>query len=311
MQGIELSRRYYEEYGREMIHSSFPEYEGRIAAGIAGPGSDCFGFDDEVSTDHDSGAGFCLWLTDEDYEKTGFALSRAYAALPGEIDGVKKAAVSPYGKGHFGVMKIPDFFLPLTGCAGAPASDEQWLYTPDFALAAAVNGEIFRDDLKEFTKIREEIKNGMPCDVRLKKIAARVIGMAQSGQYNYARCLAHGEKGAAALAKAEFAKNCISLVYLLNNSYAPYYKWALRGMKTLPVFGEIADEIEDLLCSETNAAGAQVIENICSRFAAYFRQEGLSVCRDDFLEMHAYEIQNKIKSPKIRNLHIMEPPLQM
>ena len=34
MQGIEICRRYYENYGGEMIHNLFPEYENRIAAGI-------------------------------------------------------------------------------------------------------------------------------------------------------------------------------------------------------------------------------------------------------------------------------------
>lgn len=31
----------------------------------------------------------------------------------------------------------------------------------------------------------------MPEDVRRKKLAARLIFMAQSGQYNYSRCLGH------------------------------------------------------------------------------------------------------------------------
>ncbi len=310
MKGTEISRKYYETFGREMIHSSFPELEGRIAAGIAGPGSDCFGYDDEISRDHDSGAGFCLWLTDEDYDRAGFALARAYGSLPDEMDGIAKAPVNPYGKNHFGVMKISDFFRPLTGSAGAPESDGQWLYTPEFTLAAAVNGEVFRDDLGVFTGIREKIKSGMPADVRLKKIAARAIGMAQSGQYNFSRCISHGERGAASLAKTEFAKNCISLVYLLNGSFAPFYKWALRGMKSLDLLSDTAEALEELLCSETHAAQSAVIEDIAGEFADYFRQSGLSVCRDDFLEMHAYEIQNKIKNPDIRNMHIMEPGLQ-
>ena len=77
MQGLELSRRYYEEFGINMIKEQFPEYENRIAVGLAGAGSDCFGFDDEISRDHDFGAGFCLWLTEEDNELFGFELARA------------------------------------------------------------------------------------------------------------------------------------------------------------------------------------------------------------------------------------------
>ena len=53
MKGLELAKAYYEEYGRPMIREKFPDYEGRIAVGLAGEGSECFGYDDEISRDHD------------------------------------------------------------------------------------------------------------------------------------------------------------------------------------------------------------------------------------------------------------------
>ena len=62
--GLELCEAFYEEYGRPMILQKFPEYEKMIAAGLVGEGSECFGFDDQTSRDHDFGPGFCLWLTD-------------------------------------------------------------------------------------------------------------------------------------------------------------------------------------------------------------------------------------------------------
>ena len=80
--GIRLAREYYEEYGREMIERDFPAYAGRIAVGLAGGGSDCFGYDDEASRDHDWGPDFCLWLTDETYDEIGEALQQAYEQLP-------------------------------------------------------------------------------------------------------------------------------------------------------------------------------------------------------------------------------------
>ena len=48
MKGLEEARRYYEDFGREMLHERFPDFEERIAVGLAGRGSECFGFDDEV-----------------------------------------------------------------------------------------------------------------------------------------------------------------------------------------------------------------------------------------------------------------------
>ena len=78
---IEKSHRFYVNQVAPMIHEKFPEYEERIAVGIAGEGSDCFGFDDFISRDHDYGTGVCLWVTDEDFKAIGYHLSIAYNEL--------------------------------------------------------------------------------------------------------------------------------------------------------------------------------------------------------------------------------------
>ena len=86
MQGIELCRGFYEAYGAPMLHEQFPQYEEIIAVGLVGAGSECFGYDDEVSRDHDFEPAFCLFLPDEEVidRRTAFLLERAYAKLPKE-----------------------------------------------------------------------------------------------------------------------------------------------------------------------------------------------------------------------------------
>ena len=124
-----------------------------------------------------------------------------------ELVGVDETEHSALGSSGTGVMRISDFYRRTIGSADAPHAWQDWLYTPSTAFAEAVNGEVFRDDLGQFSRIRNESANGMPEDVRRKKLAARLAFMAQSGQYNYSRCLAHGEEGAAMLAVSEFVKN--------------------------------------------------------------------------------------------------------
>lgn len=82
LKGLDLCRAYYEECGKPLIEEKYPLYKDRIAAGLIGEGSECFGFDDRYSTDHDFGPAFCLWLTDEDYREIGAALAEDYTNLP-------------------------------------------------------------------------------------------------------------------------------------------------------------------------------------------------------------------------------------
>ena len=119
---------------------------------------------------------------------------------------MKSQDKSLFGSDFRGVRTIREFYAFYVG-SRLPETNADWLAIPDHYLAEATNGRVFDDPLGEFTRIRREIASGMPRDVRLKKIAARCALMAQSGQYNYSRCLAHGEEGAALLALSEFVKN--------------------------------------------------------------------------------------------------------
>ena len=60
MKGLELSKRFYETYGAPMLSEKFPELEDKLAIGLVGDGSECFGYDDDISRDHDFEPGFCI-----------------------------------------------------------------------------------------------------------------------------------------------------------------------------------------------------------------------------------------------------------
>ena len=308
MNGIELSEKFYLEYGKNMICAKLREWENWIAVGIAGRGSECFGYDDETSRDHDYEPGFTIWIPQSLNQQAFSAISRAYSSLPREFMGVQMQSESRLGGTHFGVQSIESFFSSLIGSASPPTSWEQWFYTPEHAFASAVNGKIFRDNLGEMTAFRDMLLFGMPEDVRRKKISARLALMAQSGQYNYSRCLAHGEPAAAGLALSEFVTHALFAIFAINRHYTPFYKWQFRALRELPLLSDLEKDLSCLLLhhSQNFSFTVQTIENICSRVAAAVRDEGLSTLHDDFLEPHAFAVAETIENPQIRSLHLME-----
>ena len=142
---MEIAKAFYEEYGAPVLKSEFPELLPLIAVGLCGSGSECFGFDDEVSRDHDCEPGFCIFLPGEEVvdRKTAFRLERAYAKLPKEYAGLKRGGLSPVGGARRGVLRFPEFFREKVGSPDGVLSLDDWLSVPEYALAEAVNGEIF------------------------------------------------------------------------------------------------------------------------------------------------------------------------
>lgn len=309
LKGLELSRRFFEAYGRALIEKDFAPFADRIAAGLVGPGSERYGFDDGISEDHDFCAGFCLWLSREDEEKFGFSLAKAYRHLPQEFLGVPTKEKMRAGSPRYGVMTYDNFFTPLVGKNFASLTPQDYLYTPENYLADASNGEVFYDKGGVFTKLHAKIRDGMPEDVRLKKLAACLCGMSQSGQYNYARSLSHGEEGAALLALAEFVKYAATAIHLLNHRHAPFYKWMLRSVSLLPELGYLADSLDYLLTGENSAKSAvikgEIVEDICVSLAEFLVEKDLSDAKSDFLEAHAKHVTKRIQSVELRNLPMM------
>ena len=310
MTGIELARAYWEAYGIPMIREQFPEYEEIIAAGLTGSGSECYGYDDAVSEDHDFEPGFCLFIPGEDIvdRKTAFQLERAYAKLPAEFEGYTRQKIAPVGGQRHGVFRIGEYFAAKIGCLPEDMTPRKWLTVPDYALAEAVNGEIFRDDAGLIEDQRAILRN-MPEDVRKKRLAGHLLMMAQSGQYNYRRCIRHGETGAAQLAAGEFVHHAITAFFLLHHTYMPYYKWAFRKLRELEGGEDLARSLEWLLTTGNGSDLAEdkyfCIEGIASEIIEHLQDQGLTdaVCGD--LEKHAYSVNDGIADHGIRNMNVL------
>ena len=304
IRGLDLAERYYQEIGRPAFLQKLPELLPRAAVGLAGEGSECFGWDDAFSRDHDFGPSFCVWLTEEDYAKYGEKAEDIYRSLPGEFLGFPPRRVMSQGMDRVGVMPMTRYWKKFTGLPDLPHSDLDWLRIPEHFLAQAVNGRVFEDNLGEFTRIREGYLKFYPEEVRRKKIAARAVTMAQSGQYNYPRSLRRGESGAVFLALSEFLRAAISMAHLLSYRYTPYYKWMFRSFRTLPLFADVWADVEVMIRQPLDPENTGRIEAFCEEVVRIWSRQGLTDSRETFLEPQGWQLYRRIASPALKDLSI-------
>ena len=242
--GMEICREYFKCLGLPMLQNKFPDFLDKITVGLVGEGSDCFGFDDERSRDHDFGPRFCMWVSSKTFSEIGEELQKAYESLPDEFSGYKRN-MTKTAKFREGVIVLEDFMEHLIFTKRLPKSDNEWMMLPEGGLAALCNGEIWLQGDGKLTYVREYFKK-YPDSVRYKKIVQSKHLTGQMGLYNYFRMKARGEKIAAEISLAGYMENVMKVVYYLNNVYPPFYKWLHRGMKELSVLPEIMDILEAL-----------------------------------------------------------------
>ena len=303
MHVIDLCEGFFREYGADVIRG----FGGCVSAGLVGNGSECFGYDDEVSLDHDVSVDFCLWVDDEAYSEAAPVLEERRSRLPDSYMGLERICRrTANSEKRRGVFSCGEFYRSLIGYSTLPETPAEWLRIPDHALAAASDGRVFTDGATDFTYMRNMIKNGIPTDVYLKKLSRAVIMAAQYGQYNYFRCMKHGERGAARLALDGFCRNVAYCVYYLNRKHPPFYKWLIMGMRELETGAELAALTEELLLTADSDLCGEMIEDISGRLLGLLRDGGYTYGTEKFLEPHAYRIAQKIRDSELSAMHIME-----
>lgn len=311
LNGLSLSRQLFET-ALPTLKEHIPDILSRSAAGLVGEGSDCLGFDDDISRDHDWGPAFCLWIPDELLYSESDRIERAFAALPASFQGYPVRMKPEMCMGRVGPLPLKGFYRRFLGMDHAPESWREWRSIPEYHLCSCTNGAVFMDEAGEFSTIRRALLSHYPEDVRRKKIAARCMIMAQAGQYNLPRCLRRGDATASMLAAARFSEAALSMTFLLNRRYMPFYKWASRMSEQLPVLGQkTADTLRVLARTpwdspEQGKAAAQEIETLCGLIALELRAQQLTCVEGDWLWALGPSVQMGIKDPELRSLNVME-----
>ncbi len=310
---------FYEEYGAVLIHRLFPDYENRIAVGLVGEGSECFGFDDSISRDHDFSLGFIMWLSQNDYSRIGSTLENVYRSLMIEkgnwfahqIWGSGGSEYNPRLEGRRGVQEIGAFYgniLKIRCDIHYIADEKGYLTAEERWLSTAVNGAVFRDDAGIFTSVRNAILSYYPEQMRLYRIARCMHLFSHGGQSNYPRMMARKDYVTARMCLDLAIQNAMQLSYLLGRTYAPYYKWQRRGLDKLGILSPLPALLDELAALDvqkeawrdtaysclkinTKDKAAVLIESIALILLDELRKQGIVSGNETFLESHLDEVR--------------------
>lgn len=298
MKGLDLSKKYFTEIVLPMFENKLRELLPLCAFGLVGEGSECYGYDDEISKDHDFGASVCVWLREEDFIKYGSIINDELEKLPKEFEGFKPLKESEWGKNRRGCLSIEDFYFKFLGMSEAPKTISEWRSIPETALSTVTNGEVFLDNLGVFSKIREDIKY-YPEIIRQNKIATRLMNISQHGQYNYIRCLKRNDFIAANQALYLFVDEVIHLIFLLNKKYKIFYKWGNRALLDLEILGKDVHTILNNMVFAQNKI--PYIKELCSLITKELRIQKLTDIDGDFLGDYGVSIQANIDDNFFKN----------
>lgn len=318
---LDMSERFFEQIALPSLAETFPESWERMASGLVGYGSECLGFDDELSQERGWGIEFYIWMTDADFSAIGDDVRRWKLDLMADHPELRFRDASATGVEHT-VLSSNAFYSSLIGFPRAPETVLEWRRVPEANLSLCTNGRVFADPLGEFTSVRESIAGYYPEDLRLKKIAVRCFSMAQSGQYDFLRSAQREDVVGKEMALGEFVRDCISMVFLLNKRYMPCRKWAYRAMLELPrVAGVVAPLLEALFDGNAQSRGqldpgtelvkpigvddgrrAAIVEEICSVVIGELREQGLTDSDSTYLLQHGEEVHSKIEDPDLQRL---------
>ena len=85
----------------------------------------------------------------------------------------------------------------------------------------------------------------------------------------------------------------MSMTYLLNRRYAPFYKWMHRGLLGLTVLPQMHGQLANLSTLTKGIAVCEIIENICASVITELSRQGLTTQRSDFLLDHCADMMER------------------
>ncbi|KFL25865.1 hypothetical protein JP74_16580 [Devosia sp. 17-2-E-8] len=257
MQGIELSRRFYDDVVGPWLNQAAPGL--RYSAALLAYGSELLGFDDELSRDHNWGPRVRIYVSRKDFDTHARRLVEEFkAAVPAQFLGEPAGwrnrphppangaeAAGSYDHG----LEVHTLEGQLESALGISSVGEltplKWLSLAEQRLLSFTAGAVFHDDDRRLGKAREALAY-FPDNVWLFKIACQWRRIAEEQAF-VGRAGQVGDDIGSRVIAARLVRDVMRMSFLLERRYAPYAKWFGSGFAQLPLAASLSPHLEAAL----------------------------------------------------------------
>ena len=223
MTGIKLCKKFYEQVVKNIVMPISPNH----SACLIGRGSEVFGFDTEISQDHDWSAR-CVIFTNE-VEAVRQAMAKQ---LPEKFEGFETKVE---------VTEASIFFGAFLGFSPHNMTVVDWLSTPTQTLRELTSGAVFKES-DELSHLRDMLKF-YPKDIQLYILEAQWERIGQEMAF-MGRCGTVDDNIGSALVCARLFSYIMRLCFLYEGQYPPYWKWFGTAFSQLDCAGDFKEIIE-------------------------------------------------------------------
>ena len=275
MKGLEISRRFFLEWGLPFLQQHFPRLATRVAAGKIG-GSDCLGADDAISMDHDWGPLFMLWLDPDDHRDYASAVRQKIdEQAPDSFLGYSRPDNSYVAEIHSRI----EYFDHHVGIHVPPESGSEWMpdaYAEEM-LYDITHGSIYYDPTGRLNSLRQGFAAFARDPIfRLRRLVDTCFGVWHYGEYNFCERLVHREDAVSLhVCLAKLIENVMRQSFYLNNDYCPYWKWLHHEFLKIPGQQEVGSLLDDLVSSDSLEQQADIVGRICGIQREMIRAAGI------------------------------------
>jgi hypothetical protein len=250
---LELSQMLYEQEIQPIMAKRFPGL--RYAAATLGMCSEILGLDDEVSMDHEWGPRVRIYLSEQDHASASADItSLLQEELPAKFAGFdmmwRKPGVDVHDTRetilyHVTVGTVSNALNFCGGLAALPLPDMEWLRVSEQHLLEFTAGVVYRDDVGELTRAREQLEY-YPDNV-LRFLLTCEWNAVGGDWFPIGRIGSRGDRLGLRIQAAQVSQRLMRIAFMVCKRYFTYRKWFGTLFRELPLAGALEPILMELM----------------------------------------------------------------